>query len=552
MPFLSLLVVSLLHFASGDAPKLKVMFFGDSIVSGIHNSDVDICPFRYDFLRRSKKEGKEVTIVGTNADKEGACQKTGEDLSLKNNGYQNAKVDELLDFITSDLQYLGNPVDYIFTSVGLQDCLQWKEGTDLQIISQQVRRIMGRLLNLNKNAKIYHIPLMLPPSAPKSAVDCVSFVNQKLRDVYDLEKKHDRILVVDPLHGQELTDDMFLMVGSAILKATKADEIKAEATNPPAPSVDAVNTIKVGETKAEVTEPLPAETTEPLAAEATEPLEPSVDAKIPASDSTAEVRRLNQIFEYLPNKDLAKMISNELITTLDWKFRAQTPTPTMAVTKDADYYGYDWCTSKYEKDECFEYYYGYVWCLQKYSNDECYNYYYGKQDTWEEKDSYKWCLNFYDEEYCSFAYKGQEPDTWDWLSFGYHDCLKTKNNTDCFEQYYGYAWCVSKYSDKDCYEYYYGSEGWVWDENSNYKWCINFYSDDECKAKYLNTTATTQLQTQKSGYILGLTPMKVGIIVIAISGILLFCAYRNLGWFRKNEMYSSLPIYGGDDEVELL
>merc|ERR1719397_1880250 len=139
MPFLSLLAISLVHLTSGDVPKLKVMFFGDSIVSGIHNSDVSICPFRYDFLRRLKKEGKEVIVVGTNTDKEGVCQKVGEGLSLKNNGYQNAQLSELLDFITADLQYLGKPVDYIFTSIGLQDCLHWKKGRDFQILSQQVR-----------------------------------------------------------------------------------------------------------------------------------------------------------------------------------------------------------------------------------------------------------------------------------------------------------------------------------------------------------------------------------------------------------------------------
>lgn len=521
---------------------MKVMFFGDSIVSGIHNSEADICPFRYEFLRSLKKEGKEVTVVGTNTDKEGACQKTGEGLSLSNNGYQNAQVDELLDYITADLQYLGNPVDYIFTSIGLQDCLQWKEGRDFQILSQQVRRIMGRLLNLNENAKIYHIPLMLPPSADKLCVDCVNFVNEKLRDVYDPEKNHSRIRVINPIHEETLTEDMFFKLGSSPVKTTKVSETKAEATKPLAPSVS--------ETKAEVTKLLAPSVSE-TKTEVTMPLPPSVDPKLPSDNSTAEVRRLNQLLEYLPKDDLNKMISNELIKTLDWKFRAQTPIPTMAVTKADDYYGYSWCISKYEKEECFEYYYGYVWCMEKYSDDECYNYYYGKKDNWDEKDSYKWCLNFYDEEYCSFAYKGEEPDTWDWLSFGYHDCLKTKESNECFENYYGYAWCVNEYNDTDCYDYYYSGNDWVWDEKSNYKWCINFYTDDECKAKYVNKPNTIELKIQQAGYVLGFSPMTVVLLVLAIAGVFLFCCCRNFSSSGKKE-YTSIPRYGGEDEVELL
>jgi len=516
MHLLSLLTVSLLRFTSGGPPQksgvlpqMKVMFFGDSTVSGIHNSESDICPFRYDFLRSLKKDGKEVTVVGTNTDREDACQKAGEGLSLSNNGYQNAQVAELLDYITADLQYLGNPVDYIFTSIGLQDCLQWKKGRDFQILSQQVRRIMGRLLNLNENAKIYHIPLMLPPSADKLSVDCVNSVNKKLRDVYDPEKNHGRIRVIDPLHEQALTEDMFWKLGGSTVKATDVNKTKAQATKPRAHSVD---------------------------------------PKLPSANSTAEVRRLNQLLEYLPNDNLNKMISKELIKTLDWKFRAQTPTPTMAVTKPDDYYGYTWCLTKYEKEMCFEYYYGYVWCLERYTNEECYKYYYGDLDNWEEKDSYKWCLNFYDEEYCSFAYKGQEPDTWDWLSFGYNDCLQTKDNNKCFEQYYGYAWCVYEYSDFDCYEYYYGGEDWVWDEKSNYKWCLNFYTDDECKAKYVITPHTIELETQQASYLFGFSPITVVLFVLAIAGIFLFCCRRNLCCFEGKKEYVSIPRYSGEDE----
>merc|ERR1719193_201826 len=196
-----------------DAQPMKVMFFGDSLISGVHNSKASVCPFRYDFLRELNKQGKAVTVVGTNSDNEGACQKIGEELSLKHNGYLNAEIDELLDFIAADLQYLYNPVDYVFTSIGVQDCLSVEEGSDFQIISQSVRRIMGRLLNLNENAKIYHIPIMLPASAGKTAVECMDFVNQKLRDVYDPEKNHGRIRVIDPLAGKTPTEDLFYKLG---------------------------------------------------------------------------------------------------------------------------------------------------------------------------------------------------------------------------------------------------------------------------------------------------------------------------------------------------
>merc|ERR1719193_2776530 len=205
-----------------DAQPMKVMFFGDSLISGVHNNKASVCPFRYDFLRELNKQGKAVTVVGTNSDKEGACQKIGEELSLKHNGYLNAEIDELLDFIAADLQYLYDPVDYVFTSIGVQDCLNVAEGSDFQIISQSVRRIMGRLLNLNENGKIYHVPILLPGTAGKTAIECMDFVNQKLRDVYDPEKNHGRIRVIDPLDGKTLTEDMFWILGETKAKAKKS------------------------------------------------------------------------------------------------------------------------------------------------------------------------------------------------------------------------------------------------------------------------------------------------------------------------------------------
>merc|ERR1719317_1590542 len=60
---------------------------------------------------------------------------------------------------------------------------------------------------------IYHVPILLPSSASKVAVECMAFVNQKLRDVYDPEKNHGRIRVVDPSKGNALTDDMFFKIG---------------------------------------------------------------------------------------------------------------------------------------------------------------------------------------------------------------------------------------------------------------------------------------------------------------------------------------------------
>jgi len=548
-----------------DSQPMKVMFFGDSLISGVHNSQASVCPFRYDFLRGLKNEGKAVIVVGTNSDNEGACQKIGEELSLKHNGYLNAEIDELLDFIAADLQYLYDPVDYVFTSVGTQDCLSAAEGSDFQIISQSVRRIMGRLLNLNENGKIYHIPILLPGTAGKTAVECMDFVNQKLRDVYDPEKNHGRIRVIDPLDGKNLTEDMFYILGEKKPEKPKAVPEAAPVPAAPVPAAPVpaapVPAAPVAAAPAAVAKPVaPAK---PAVAPATPAAVPAVPAVSPPAPVTAqgagETRRLKNTLQFLPKPELARSIAQKLASDLDWTFRAQTPPPTLEVTKEPDYYGYEWCKGKYEEDQCFEYYYGYVWCLQEYSESDCYSYYYGEVDEWKEEDSYKWCLNFYDEEYCSFAYQGNEPDTWDWLSFGYHDCLKSKNSDDCFERYYGYAWCVNEYTDTDCYEYYYGDEQWVWDNDANMKWCRNFYTEDECVTRYQGVTTTPRVSAKMAGMEGG--PLEVGgtnnVIragaVLVVVGIAAWCCYKKLNCFGKTE-YSRLDTRnaGAEDEVELL
>merc|ERR1712087_450394 len=291
-------------------------------------------------------------------------------------------------------------------------------------------------------------------------------------------------------------------------------------------------------------------------------LTPAATVIAPASPAVGqgagETRRLKQTLEYLPKPELARIIASVLIHDLDWSFRAQTPPPTKDVTKEPDYYGYDWCKGKYEEEECFEYYYGYVWCLQGYSEEECYNYYYGEVEEWQEKDSYKWCLNFYDEEYCSFAYQGNEPDTWDWLSFGYHDCLKSKGNDDCFEQYYGYAWCVNEYADQDCYEYYYGDEQWEWDTDSNMKWCRNFYTEEDCVSRYQGGDKTVSISSVEKEVIY-IKPesstnntIRTGVVLVVIA-LAIGCCYKKMNCSGKSE-YSRLDTRytGGEDEVELL
>jgi len=497
MAFLPIFTVLMLPVTLGDdSQPMKVMFFGDSLISGVHNKEASVCPFRYDFLRGLKKRGKEVIVVGTNSDNEGACQKVGEELSLTHNGYLNAEIDELLDFIAVDLQYLYDPVDYVFTSIGLQDCLHVAEGSDFQIVSQSVRRIMGRLLNLNENGKIYHVPIMIPPSAGKTAIECMDFVNQKLRDVYDPEKNHGRIRVMDPLKGQTLTEDMFYKLGEK--KVVTKPASAAAPTTPAAPAASVVDTLPAGD------------------------------------QGAVPTRRLARPLEYLPKPELTRKIANVLLSDLDWSFRAQTPPPTKEVTKEPDYYGYDWCKDAYDEEECFEYYYGYVWCLQEYSEEDCYNYYYGEVEEWEEEDSYKWCLNFYDEEYCSFAYHGEEPDTWDWLSVGYHDCLKTNDNNQCFELYYGYAWCVNEYTSQDCYEYYYGDEQWEWDTDSSMKWCRNFYTEDECTLRYaVSGTSTSRSSSEGTSGSMTNTIRVVAFLIVIGLGIWFYYKKTTKSGYRK-------------------
>jgi len=163
------------------------------------------------------------------------------------------------------------------------------------------------------------------------------------------------------------------------------------------------------------------------------PVVQNQNVQVPAINTP---RRLDVSVMFLPNKELTQEIAKVLLNALDWGFRAQTSHPTPAVTKPPDYYGYEWCMQNYEDSVCFEYYYGYTWCLEKFDDDECYSYYYGDITEWGKNESYKWCLNFYDEEYCEFAYLDEKPDTWDWLSFGYHDCLKNHSVEDCSELYY--------------------------------------------------------------------------------------------------------------------
>jgi len=250
---------------------------------------------------------------------------------------------------------------------------------------------------------------------------------------------------------------------------------------------------------------------------------------------------------FLPKQQLAQEIAKMLIDAVDWEFRAQTLFPTPEVTKEPDYYGYEWCMENYEGSVCFEYYYGYSWCLEEYSENECYSYYYGDVDKWEKDDNYKWCLNFYDEEYCNFAYLGGTPDDWDWLSFGYQDCLKDNEADMCFDLYYGYAWCVDEYDYADCYEYYYGGEDWVWNEDTSFNWCINFYSEEDCAEKYITSAV------DYGGKFAGVNVFFSIVVAMAIFGCLVWVTWKKSNFFRSKQ-YSRLDPQdkGGEDEVELL
>jgi len=550
---LPLLMLPLLFLRSSgeDSQNLKIMFFGDSVVSGVHNKEVEICPFRYEFLRLANQKDELVHVVGTNADPEGTCQKLGEELDVHNNGYRNAGIDELLDFIAADLQYLHNPVDYIFSSLGAEDCLQWVEGRDHQILSQSIRRIMGRLLNINENAKIVHIPIMLPESAGANAVECMGIVNQKLRDVYNDENGDARIKIVDL--SNKYGPESFYMIDKDG-KRVKIDVEPVEATTPVGAPQIVTPQLPAVETQP-VVAPVPQASTQPIVAPV--PQVPAQPAVVPITQVSAQSvepetsdtpRRLENAVMFLPNHELAQEIAKVLIDVVDWEFRAQTLFPTPEVTKEPEYYGYDWCMDNYDDAVCFEYYYGYSWCLEEYDDDDCYSYYYGDIDEWGQDDNYKWCLNFYDEEYCEFAYLDGKPETWNWLSFGYQDCIKSNPIDECFDLYYGYAWCIGEYEDTDCYEYYYGGDDWVWDEQTSYNWCVNFYAEDECAEKYLTSSSGLEIGGGGAGNVL--------LLVIAIAGI-----FGTLGWlvWKKfncfmSKKYSRLDPGEEDreDEVELL
>jgi len=535
---LLVLLLQFLQCLGDDSQTLKVLFFGDSVVAGVHNKESEICPFRYEFLRLANQMNRHTEVVGTNTDPDGTCQKLGEELDVHNNGYQNAGIDELLDFITADLQYLHNPVDYIFSSVGAEDCLQWEEGRDLQILSQSVRRIMGRLLNINENAKIVHIPIMLPETAGTTAVECMKTVNKKLRDVYDVEQEHARIQVLN-FEGKLGTDSFYIIgeTGKNVKIGQSLDEASDSAGMQPA-------TVVEPETPVVVAPPAVIETPEPSNA-VVQPDLVSISTAEPETSNNP--RRIEIPVMFLPKQQLAQEIAKMLMDAVDWEFRAQTLFPTPEVTKEPDYYGYEWCMENYEGSVCFEYYYGYSWCLEEYSEDECYSYYYGDVDKWEKDDSYKWCLNFYDEEYCNFAYLGGTPDDWDWLSFGYQDCLKDHEVDLCFDLYYGYAWCVNEYEYSDCYEYYYGGDDWVWNEDTSFNWCINFYSEEDCAEKYLTSAV------DYSGKFSGGNVFFSIVVALAIFGCLVWVTWKKFNWFRSKR-YSRLDPQdkGGEDEVELL
>jgi len=562
----------LLQSSGEDSQGIKVMFFGDSVVSGVHNKEVEICPFRYEFLRTANQMAEHVQVVGTNADAEGTCQKIGEELDVHNNGYFNAGIDDLLDYITADLQYLHNPVDYIFTSLGAVDCAHWVEGRDPQILSQSVRRIMGRLLNINENAKIVHIPIMLPETAGNDAVKCMEGVNKVLRDIYNDDNKNARIRIMN-LSDKYGSDSFFTVdkdgnsvkIGEPDVAANPVVAQPVVTPNPPAVETQPVVVqvpqapaqpvaVAVPQTPAQpvvapqvpaqpVVAPVPTAPAQPVVAPV-----PTAPAQPVAPETSGTPRRLENAVIFLPNHQLAEEIAKVLIDAVDWGFRAQTLFPTPDATKEPEYYGYDWCLDNYDDAVCFEYYYGYAWCLEEYDDDECYTYYYGEMEEWGKEDNYKWCLNFYDEEYCEFAYHDGQLASSKWLSFGYQDCIKSSPMNECFDLYYGYAWCIGEYQDEDCYEYYYGGDDWVWNEESSYTWCINFYTEDECSERYLTSSAELGIGGDGSGS--GL------LIVVAIVGI-----GGTLGWviWKKYNCFMSKPYSrldardeGGEDEVELL
>jgi len=631
-------------FTETFAQPLKVMFFGDSVISGVHDNEYDICPFRYEFLRRVELLNHEVQIVGTNADPEGTCQKIGEGLDGHNNGYQNSATGGLLDYIMADIQYLHNPVDYIFTSLGAKDCLEFVEGRDYQIISQSIRRIMGRLLSINEKAKLVHVPILLPESAGTVAVKCMNIVNGKLREIYADNLNHSSIAVLK-LAEEKLSKDSFYIVGasgkqSVTPKAVVPPSVTQPAVvpntgtspavvvTPPAvtpttvvrpqaspvvvtPSVLPAAPVAIPQTPGStvvtpnfvpntpvvtpsVVQPAPVGTpvvvqpvpvvqpqtspvtvTTPVTAPAqTSPavggtpsiVQPATTVEVPTvkppnsfpsnTGTSAGVqpvtggdntRRIVNPLMYLPKEDLVKEIAGLLIKTVDWGFRAQTLQPTPKVTKEPEYYGYDWCKKNYEDSVCFEYYYGYVWCTENYGEDACYDYYYGSLGNWGPDENYKYCLNWYDEEYCQFAYLDGKPETWDWLSFGYHDCLKNKTTQTCFDLYYGYAWCLSEKKDVDCYAKYYGADDWEWTPEASFKWCLNFHPPKNCSDTYLlNSTRAGYAGDGSGNMVLAL------LVAVLVFGGSLWLTRKKLNCFKSRKYKKLDTRQSGEDEVELL
>merc|ERR1712060_931621 len=63
-------------------------------------------------------------------------------------------------------------------------------------------------------------------------------------------------------------------------------------------------------------------------------------------------------YVYLPKTELTITIATTLLKMVKFEFRANTPTPTMAVTKEPDYYGYEWCMKNFQEEECYSYFYG--------------------------------------------------------------------------------------------------------------------------------------------------------------------------------------------------
>jgi len=271
---------------------------------------------------------------------------------------------------------------------------------------------------------------------------------------------------------------------------------------------------------------------------------PDTSGGLQAVTEGDNIRRIANPLMFLPKEDLVKEIAGLLIKTIDWGFRAHTLQPTPKVTKEPEYYGYEWCTKNYEQSICFEYYYGYVWCTENYGEDACYDYYYGHLGDWGPDENYKYCLNWYDEEYCQFAYLDGKPETWDWLSFGYHDCLKNKTTQTCFDLYYGYAWCLSQKKDVDCYEKYYGAQDWEWTPEASYKWCLNFHTPKNCSDTYLSNS--TSAGDGSGNVVLAL------LVAVLVFGGSLWLTRKKLNCFNSRKYTKLNSRQNVEDEVDEL